>query len=85
MGRGFGREGSADRKVYARDPEGVLSSGMLTSTYDGDVAMPAGARSTGYHLDDWELWLTDDMSRVYVRTSDGVEAWPAMKQHMGCR
>ncbi|MET9476161.1 hypothetical protein [Streptomyces sp. NPDC002922] len=84
-GAGSGGEGSADRKVYARDPEGVLSSGMLTSTYDGDVTMPAGARSTGYHLDDWELWLTDDMSRVYVRTSDGVEAWPAMKQHMGCR
>ncbi|MGW3657391.1 hypothetical protein ACWD6R_17615 [Streptomyces sp. NPDC005151] len=83
-GAGSG-EGSAGRKVYARDPNRVLPSDMLTSAYDGDVTMPAGARSTGYHLDDWELWLTDDLSRAYVRTPDGVEAWPAMKQHMGCR
>ncbi|WP_392667767.1 hypothetical protein [Streptomyces sp. LN785] len=78
-------EGSADRKVYARDPMGVLPSGMLTSAYDGDVVMPAGAHSTGYHLDDRELWLTDDTSRAYVRTPDGVEAWPAVKPAMGCR
>ncbi|MDF6040635.1 hypothetical protein LRD69_00310 [Streptomyces sp. JH14] len=83
-GAGSG-EGPAGRKVYARDPKGVLPSGMLTSAYDGDVTMPADARSTGYHLDDWELWLTDDTSRVYVRTPDGVEAWPAVKEHMGCR
>ncbi|MFE7710851.1 hypothetical protein ACFU6I_34880 [Streptomyces sp. NPDC057486] len=82
---GSGGAVSADRKVYARDPKGVLPSGTLTSAYDGDVTMPAGARSTGYHLDDWELWLTDDMSRAYVRTPDGVEAWPAVKQDMGCR
>ncbi|MGW0821376.1 hypothetical protein [Streptomyces sp. NPDC002845] len=74
----------ADRRLYARDPDRVLPDMMLTSAYDGDVPMPKGARDTGYRLNDWELWRTDDASKVYVRTSGGVEAWPAVKKGMAC-
>lgn len=77
---GEGREA----KLYARDPDGVLSDSMLTSPYDGEVRMPAGAHDTGYRYHDWQLWLTDDPSKAYVRTSDGVEAWPLVKEGMGC-
>ncbi|MEV0222835.1 hypothetical protein [Streptomyces sp. NPDC050704] len=73
----------AGRALYARDPEGVLS-GLLTAPYDGAATLPEGARDTGYRLDDWALWLTPDKKKAYIRTPDGVEAWPAVKKGMGC-
>ncbi|MET9831032.1 hypothetical protein ABZ078_17390 [Streptomyces sp. NPDC006385] len=74
-----------DRRMYARDPDGVLEPGMLTAAYDGDVPMPADARDTGYRLGDRRLWLTGGRSTAYVRTPDGVEAWPLVKDGVGCR
>ncbi|MEV5528299.1 hypothetical protein [Streptomyces prunicolor] len=71
-------------RLYARDPDGVLEAGMLTASYDGDVRMPASARDTGYRYQDWQLWLTPDKSKAYVRTPDGVEAWPLVKDGMRC-
>ncbi|WP_264924133.1 hypothetical protein [Streptomyces sp. A012304] len=73
-----------DAMTYVRDPEGVLEPGMLTAPYDGDVRMPADARDTGYRLGDRQLWLTDDRTTAYVRTPDGVEAWPSAKDGVGC-
>ncbi|WP_406439853.1 hypothetical protein OHB14_13890 [Streptomyces sp. NBC_01613] len=77
---GEGKKG----KLYARDPDGVLPEGMLTSPYDGDVRMPASAHDTGYRYQDRRLWLTDDPGKAYVRTSHGVEAWPLVSEGMGC-
>ncbi|MCF6521654.1 hypothetical protein [Streptomyces sp. JJ36] len=74
----------ADRKLYARDPEGVLPPDMLTVPYDGSVRLPAAARDTGYRLDDRQLWLVDGAQRAYVRTPDGTEAWPAVREGMSC-
>ncbi|MFJ9242087.1 hypothetical protein [Streptomyces sp. NPDC101776] len=71
-------------KLYARDPDNVLPAEMLTAPYDGDVSMPASARDTGYRYQDRQLWLTADASKAYVRTPDGVEAWPAVKDGQGC-
>jgi hypothetical protein len=71
-------------RLYARDPDGVLEPGMLTASYDGDVRMPASARDTGYRYQDRQLWLTADASTAYVRTPDGVEAWPLVKDSMRC-
>ncbi|MET9386749.1 hypothetical protein ABZY09_38385 [Streptomyces sp. NPDC002928] len=80
LGLGQGEKG----KQYVRDPHGVLGAESLTAAYDGDVRMPADARDTGYHFHDWELWLSADKATAYVRTSDGVEAWPATKDGVGC-
>lgn len=74
-----------DRRMYARDPDGVLEPGMLNAAYDGDVPMPGDARDTGYRRGEWRLWLTDDKSMAYVRTPDGVEAWPRVKDGVGCK
>ncbi|MFD4552875.1 hypothetical protein ACFWP5_00885 [Streptomyces sp. NPDC058469] len=71
-------------RLYARDPEGVLEPAMLTASYDGDVRMPASARDTGYRYHDWQLWLTADASTAYVRTPDGVQAWPLVKDSARC-
>ncbi|MFJ3669306.1 hypothetical protein ACIPSE_22915 [Streptomyces sp. NPDC090106] len=81
LGLGEGR----DARTYARDPQGVLGPETLTGRYDGDATLPAGARDSGYRLDDWRLWLTDDPARVYVRTPDGVEAWPRVRQGGLCK
>ncbi|KOU61764.1 lipoprotein [Streptomyces sp. MMG1533] len=78
MGRG------GDSRQYVRDPDGVFESDLLTAPYDGDVRMPDDARDTGYRLDEQELWLTDDPSKAYVRTPDGVEAWPLTKRGVAC-
>ncbi|KKD09269.1 hypothetical protein [Streptomyces sp. WM6386] len=80
LGTGEGR----DSVLYARDPDGVLGGEMLETPYQGDVTMPTDAKDTGYRLRDWRLWLTDDKETAYVRTSDGVEAWPRVKKGMGC-
>ncbi|MBK3573293.1 hypothetical protein JHN63_05545 [Streptomyces sp. MBT65] len=77
---GEGKKG----RLYARDPDKVLPSEMLTAAYDGDVRLPASARDTGYRYQDWQLWLTPDASKAYVRTPDAVEAWPALKHGAGC-
>ncbi|MET9897030.1 hypothetical protein [Streptomyces sp. NPDC006446] len=71
--------------LYVRDPRGVFSPQALTGTYDGDVRMPADARDTGYRYHDWKLWLAPDRSTAYVRTPEGVEAWPAAKPGLGCK
>lgn len=73
----LGEDAHGGGATYVRDPEGVLPEQMLAEPYDGDVELPGRARDTGYRLDDWRLWVDDeDGSRVYVRTPDGVEAWP---------
>jgi hypothetical protein len=84
LSTGDGKDGK-DGRMYARDPRGVLGSGLLTAAYDGDVRMPADAHDTGYRRGDWELWLTPDRMTAYVRTPDGVEAWPATKDTVGCQ
>lgn len=76
---GEGKKGA----LYARDPQGVLS-GLLTAPYDGDATLPEGARDTGYRHGERQLWLTADRKKAYVRTPDGVEAWPAVKEGAGC-
>jgi hypothetical protein len=73
-----------DRRQYVRDPESVFESDSLTAPYDGDVRLPDHARDTGYRLGDQELWLSDARSVAYVRTPDGVEAWPMTKRMVGC-
>ncbi|MFG3200586.1 hypothetical protein [Streptomyces sp. NPDC048192] len=73
-----------DGATYARDPDGVLGEELLTAPYRGRVRMPADARDTGYRYRDRRLWLTPDRATAYVRTSAGVEAWPRLKQGVGC-
>jgi len=73
-----------DARVYARDPAKVLPPGSLTSPYDGDARLPADARDTGYRYKNQELWLTDDPTKAYIRTPDGVEAWPELNDGFGC-
>ncbi|WP_416982022.1 hypothetical protein [Streptomyces sp. T028] len=74
-----------DHRQYVRDPDGVLESGLLTAPYDGDVRMPDDAHDTGYRYRDWRLWLAEDRTTAYVRTSDGVEAWPLAKEMVACK
>ncbi|MFC8427850.1 hypothetical protein [Streptomyces sp. NPDC057253] len=66
--------------MYARDPEGVLTGG-----YADDVRLPADARDTGYRYGKRELWLADDRRTAYVRTPDGVEAWPRLPDRVACK
>ncbi|MFI1044411.1 hypothetical protein ACH4U3_01120 [Streptomyces griseoruber] len=72
-------------RQYVRDPDGVLASVLLTTPYDDDVRMPADAQDTGYRYGHWRLWLTKDRTTAYVRTSDGVEAWPLAKEPIACK
>jgi hypothetical protein len=74
-----------DDRTYARDPDGVLGrDGLLRAPYREKVRMPAGAHDTGYHHSGRRLWLTDDRATAYVRTAEGVEAWPRLKKSVGC-
>ncbi|MET9452612.1 hypothetical protein [Streptomyces cinerochromogenes] len=73
------------KRTYARDPEGVLGrDGLLRAPYRATVRMPADARDTGYHHRGRRLWLTPGGATAYVRTDHGVEAWPLVKEGVGC-
>lgn len=74
-----------DSRLYVRDPDGVLDKALLTAPYDGDATLPDDAHDTGYRFGDQGLWLADDLSTAYVRTPDGVEAWPRAKDGLGCK
>ncbi|MCS0605471.1 hypothetical protein NX794_30340 [Streptomyces sp. LP11] len=74
-----------DGRTYASDPDGVLArDGLLRAPYRPRTALPAGARDTGYHYRGSHLWRTADSTVVYVRTADGVAAWPLVKDGAGC-
>ncbi|MFF9060666.1 hypothetical protein ACF09K_18550 [Streptomyces sp. NPDC014882] len=70
--------------TYVRDPDGVLGTDLPTAPYDPDATLPADARDTGYRYGEGQLWLTDDRRTAYVRTPDGVEAWPAATDAPAC-
>lgn len=72
-------------RMYARDPEDLLEPGLLTAAYDGDTELPSAAHDTGYRYERRELWLTEDRRTAYVRTAEGVEAWPLLKDHVACK
>jgi hypothetical protein len=60
---------------------------LLTTTYDGDAALPGDATDTGYEYNDWHLWLAADRSAAYVVDVDDpsrVERWPAAKDEIAC-
>lgn len=68
------------KRSYARDPEG-----LLTTAYDGTAELPADAHDTGYRYRERQLWLAADRRTAYVRTSDGVEAWPLLARTVACQ
>jgi hypothetical protein len=67
--------------------EESIGQDLLTTTYDGDAALPDDATDTGYEYDDWHLWLAADRSAAYVVGVDDpshVERWPAAKDDIAC-
>ncbi|GLF95057.1 hypothetical protein [Streptomyces yaizuensis] len=73
-----------EKRMYVRDPEGVFPPEDFSTRYDGDAVLPPDARDTGYRQGERALFRTSDPSRVYIRTPQGVELWPAPKQEFGC-
>ncbi|MGC0327921.1 hypothetical protein RKD23_000911 [Streptomyces sp. SAI-170] len=71
--------------TYARDPDKVLPEGTLTAPYARHTTLPTDARPLGYHQTDHTLWHTTDPTYLYVRSPDGVEAWPRVSEDFGCR
>lgn len=73
-----------DRRLFARDPRGVLPPGMLASPYAGHAVLPADAHDTGYRHGGRQLWLAADRTTAYVRTPGAVESWPLVRPGEGC-
>jgi hypothetical protein len=65
------------RRVYVRDPLGVLRSGSV-GEYLGTTDMPGDASPTDLRSHDRELFTTPDQDFVYIRTPVGVERWPRL-------
>ncbi|MFI0508822.1 hypothetical protein ACH3Y9_02710 [Streptomyces sp. WSLK1-5] len=72
-------------RTYARDPEGLLDPGTLTAAHDDSATLPTDAHDTGYRYGKQELWLTDSQRTAYVRTPDGVAAWPLLAEQVACK
>ncbi len=77
VGTPFDKVDSA--RTYVRDPDGSL--GPL----DSDATLLKGARNTGYHLGDVQLWLGKDARKAaYLVEGSKVERWPRLIEPVGC-
>ena len=75
----------SEARQYVRDPEGVLPEEPLRTSYDGDVALPDDAKSTGYRTPFMELWLGRDAKQAaYLVFSDHTELWPRTDPPIAC-
>ena len=72
-------------RIYVRDPDGAAHGAFGTAPLRRNIALPPGARDSGYRFGDLALWiLPDDPQYVYVVSPDGVEAWPLAQPLYGC-
>ena len=69
-------------RQYVRDPNGTLET---VGSLDTEVALPAGAHNTGYHLGDLQLWLGHDARKAaYLVEGTTMERWPRLTEPVGC-
>ncbi len=71
-------ETAAHIRQYIRDPKGVVAP-ELAKEFDADAILPEDARSTGFHREEWELWVSPSQGEryVYLVNDDDVERWPS--------
>lgn len=75
---------TAEPRIYVRDPDGTWAAPSLPFGFDPNVALPSGARDTGYESDAGRLFVVPDDDRfVYVVQDDRAERWPQEK-NIGC-
>jgi hypothetical protein len=71
-------------RTYVRAPGGELSRETL-GPLDTDATLPEGARNTGYHLGDVQLWFGRDARKAaYLVEAEKVERWPRLIEPFGC-
>jgi hypothetical protein len=77
--------GSAERRMYVRDPDNVLAEHAL-GDFSARATLPANAEFTGFSSDLGELWVVPDGQEpfAYLVSDDRVEAWPRTDQVLGC-
>ena len=77
------RFGTVDQaRQYVRDPNGMLKT---VGSLDTEVALPAGAHNTGYHMGDLQLWLGRDARKAaYLVEGTTMERWPRLSEPVGC-
>lgn len=76
----------AESRQYIRDEDGDIDHPTLLSTFDADVDLPEGARSSGYQNEAGELWFGPDNGdeAAYVQLDGRVERWPRTDELLGC-
>ncbi len=74
-------------KVFVRlATTGDLPASYFASTFDGRATLPADARDTGYHREEWHLWVVDEAidRAIWLVHDDTVERWPAATESIAC-
>ena len=69
---------------FVRDPEGVLPREQLKGVYEARATLPDDAHDTGYHRDDWRLWIDRHGEAAYLVQGETVERWPAAVPPIAC-
>jgi hypothetical protein len=77
---------SPGSRTYLRDPGG-LYGGEVVVPFAADVTLPAEASYTGYHLDEFKLWVSkrDARKAVYIVGEERVERWPLTTHVVACQ
>lgn len=80
------RDGGGDTRSYVRDPEGVLAGDFEVPPPDLFATLPDDATLTGYHRDEWQLWVSPSEvdQAVYFVAGSVVERWPRSEQLIAC-
>jgi hypothetical protein len=73
-----------DARQYLRDPDRIFSEDTAVS-FESEARLPAGARDSGYRLEDYSLWVAADAGQaVYLIRGSDVERWPRAKTPIAC-
>jgi hypothetical protein len=72
-----------DRRLYIRDPAGVLSEYTI-APFVPDAEPPKALLDTGIRSGERILLTGKDTRFVWVKTSKGLERWSGVRQEPGC-
>jgi hypothetical protein len=72
------------KRLYVRDPKGVVGADNLVKPFDDDATLPDDAVDTTYRKGNRELWAVPDRSAVYNVGPNKTELWPRATDDLGC-
>jgi hypothetical protein len=81
---GFGSDPRT--RVYVWQTDEAYPTDSLATAPKVVEEMPSDAADTGFHRNDWQLWISEAEfdEAVYLTDGDTIERWAHAKDSLGC-